>query len=217
MTRKNIQKLVWILFFLGFGCRSKFNDFDRQIYVVEGLERQNAQEEKNSEKRKQPSALNSSIVTIKDGVGILDLVIDRNEFSEVESKFGNQYVRNHFNFKYLEIHYESLGLSFIFDHHSEEIHEIRIQPPFRAITSKGIVLGKSTLQEAMDIYGKAADISGEYATWNIEEELYLCIRYRMKHSFRGIRFCVEKDPSVSKIPVDKTFYLKQKIQKIDLL
>ncbi|WP_078124679.1 hypothetical protein [Leptospira alexanderi] len=214
MTQSNIRKFLWIFFLLGFGCRTKFNDFDRQTYVVEGLKKQNSQEEKIPEKRKQPSVLNSPLITIKDRVGILDLVIGRTQFSEVESKFGNQYIRNHFNFKYLEIHYESLGLSFIFDNYNEEILEIRIQSPFRAITSKGITLGKSTLQEAMDIYGKAGDISGEDAAWNIEEELYLCIRYGFKHSFRDITFCVERDPSVSKIPVDKAFYLKQKIQKI---
>ncbi|WP_078125109.1 hypothetical protein [Leptospira alexanderi] len=217
MTPSNIQKFLWIFCLLGFSCRTKFNDFDRRIYVVEGLKRQNAQEEKISEKRKQTSAPNSPLVTIKDGVGILDLVIDKTQFRDVESKFGNQYIRNHFNDEVIEIHYESLGLSFVFDDHREEIREIKIQPPFLAITSKGIVLGKSTLQEVMDIYGKAADISGEYATWNIEEKLYLCIRYGFKHSFRGIKFCVEKNPSIPENPVDKTFYLKQKIQKIDLL
>ncbi|AXR60170.1 hypothetical protein [Leptospira mayottensis] len=217
MTRKNILKFVWIFFLLGFGCRTKFNDFDRRIYVVEGLKKQNFQEEKIPEKRKPTNAFNSPIVTIKEGVGILDLlVIDKTEFIEVESKFGNQYIRNHFNHEDIEIHYESLGLSFVFDNYSQKILTIGIKSPFPASTSKGIALEKSTLQEAMDVYGKAADISGEYATWNIEKESYLCIGYKFKHSFRKIKFCVEKDPSVSENPVNKTLYLKQKIQRIDI-
>ncbi|ALO27940.1 hypothetical protein [Leptospira borgpetersenii] len=217
MNPWNIPKFAWTLFLFGFGCATNYNNFDKRIYIVEGLKKQNIQEEKIPEKRKHTNVLNSSIVTIKEGVGILELVIDKTRFTEVESKFGNQYARNHFNFEDVEIHYESLGLSFIFDDYRENIREIGIQPPFLAITSKGIVLGKSTLQEVIDVYGKAADISGEYAKWGVEKELYLCIRYGFKHSFRGIKFCVEKNPSIPEYdPANKTFYLKQKIQKIYL-
>nr|EMN51182.1 putative lipoprotein [Leptospira interrogans str. L1207] len=209
MTRINIQKFAWILFLLGFSCRTTSNDFDRKIYVVEGLRKQNLQEEKNSEKQKQPTTLNSPTVTINDRFEILDLTVSESLFKDVESKFGNQYIRNHFNYK--EIDYEFLGLSFVFDNYNEKIREIRIKPPLRAITSRGITLDKSILQEARDTYGKAGNISEEYVTWNIEKKSYLCIRYNFRYSFRNIKFCVEKNPSIPENPVDKTFYLKQKI------
>ncbi|TQE76083.1 hypothetical protein [Leptospira noguchii] len=215
MTRKNIQKFVWILFFLGFGCRTKFNDFDRQIYVVEGLKKQNIQEEKISEKREYANALNSPII-INERFEILDLTVSKSLFKDVESKFGNQYIRNYFNYEDIEINYESLGLSFVFDDYTEKIRKIGIKPPCRATTSRGITLDKSTLQEAIDIYEKATSYySGEYSTWN-KNEPYLCIKYGFRHSFHRIQFCVEKNPSIPENPVDKTFYLKQKIQKIYL-
>ncbi|AVQ11504.1 Putative lipoprotein [Leptospira santarosai] len=211
MTLQNIQKFACILFFLGLGCRTNFNDFDRRIYVVEGLKKQNSQEEKISEQRKHPKHTQLPLVTIQEGIGIPDLLLKKTKFADVESKFGNQYIRNYFNYGVIEIFYESLGLSFIFERYSDEILlEIGIKSPFRAITSKGITLDKSTLQEAMNIYG-------ENATWMLRGEgYYWCIKYKIERS-RGIRFCTEKNPSIPEKPVDKTFYLKQKIQKIDIL
>ncbi|EKR56734.1 hypothetical protein [Leptospira interrogans] len=216
MTRRNIQKFAWILFLLGFSCRTTSNDFDRKIYVVEGLRKQNLQEEKNSEKRKQSTTLNSPIATINDRFEILDLIIYESLFKDVESKFGNQYIRNHFNYKDIEINYESIGVSFVFDNYSEKIHRIRIKPPFRAVTSRGITLDKSTLQEAMGAYEKTMYKPEGHVTLNIEEKPYVCVGYGNFNYYpvRMIYFCVEKNPSIPEKSVDKTFYLNQKIQKI---
>lgn len=128
----------------------------------------------------------------------------------MESKFGNQYIRNYLylNPGEKEIRYESLGLSLIFesDYENALLQEIGMEPPFRAITSKGITLGKNTLQEAIDAYGRES-------IWEIKEESYWCIRYSK------IRFCAEKNPSAFQDeyhPDNKPFYLKQKIQKISI-
>lgn len=77
MTRLNIQKFAWILFLLGLGCRTNFNDFDRRIYVVEGLKKQNPQEEKISEQRKHPKHTQLPLVTIQEGIGIPDLLLKK--------------------------------------------------------------------------------------------------------------------------------------------
>ncbi|KXZ25230.1 hypothetical protein AYB33_08890 [Leptospira santarosai] len=210
MTRLNIQKFAWILFFLGLGCRTNFNDFDRRIYVVEGIKKQNPQEEKISEQRKHPKHTQLPLVTIQEGIEIPDLLLKKTKFEDVESKFGNQYIRNYLylNPGEKEIRYESLGLSLIFesDYENALLQEIGMEPPFRAITSKGITLGKNTLQEAIDAYGRES-------IWEIKEESYWCIRYSK------IRFCAEKNPSAFQDeyhPDNKPFYLKQKIQKISI-
>ncbi|EMY77507.1 hypothetical protein LEP1GSC060_3099 [Leptospira weilii serovar Ranarum str. ICFT] len=208
MTGRNIQNFAYIIFLFGLDCTTNSNDFDRRIYVVEGLKKQNLQEEK----RKQSGAAEVQLATIQEGIGIPDLLLRKTKFAEVESKFGNQYIKNYLYLNEGEksIRYESLGLSLIFrDYEDVLLKEIGMEPPFRAITSKGIVLGKSTLQEAVSVYG------GEI-TWEIKEDSYWCIRYNFKHYDDGIRFCAKKDPSIfpEYHPANKTFYLKQKIQKI---
>ncbi|EMM86102.1 hypothetical protein LEP1GSC039_2150 [Leptospira santarosai str. 2000027870] len=68
------------------------------------------------------------------------------------------------------------------------------------------MIGKNTLQEAIDAYGRES-------IWEIKEESYWCIRYSK------IRFCAEKNPSAFQDeyhPDNKPFYLKQKIQKISI-
>lgn len=196
------------LFLLGLGCRTNFNDFDRRIYVVEGLKKQNFQEEK----RKQSGVVEIQLVTIQEGIGIPDLLLRKTKFAEVEAKFGNQYIKNYLYLNQGEksIRYESLGLSLIFrDYEDVLLKEIGMEAPFRAITSKGIILGKSTLQEAIAVYG-------EETIWEIKEDSYWCILYNFEYSHDRIRFCARKDPSIfpEYDPSNKTFYLKQKIQKI---
>ncbi|WP_078127803.1 hypothetical protein [Leptospira alexanderi] len=214
MNPWNIQKLLWTFLWFGFGCATNYNDFDRRIYVVEGLKKQNTQEETISEKRKQTGISQLPLVTIQEEIGIPNLLLEKTKFSDVEFKFGNQYIKNYLYLNEGEknIRYESLGLSLIFrDSKDFLLKEIGMEPPFQAVTSKGIILGKSTLQEATVVYGGGI-------MWEIKEDSYWCIRYNFKHYNDGIRFCAKKDPSIfpEYDPANKTFYLKQKIQKIDL-
>ncbi|AXR69738.1 hypothetical protein [Leptospira mayottensis] len=204
-----IQKFVWIFFWFGFGCSTNFNDFDRRIYVVEGLKKQNPQEEK----RKQSGAVKTQLVTIQEGIGIPDLLLRKTKFAEVESKFGNQYIKNYLYLNEGEksIRYESLGLSLTFrDYEDILLREISMEFPFQAVTSKGIVLGQSNLEEAVAVYG-------DEIVWE-KEDSYLCIRYNFEYYNNGIKFCVRKNPSI--LPkydlFHKELYLKQKIQRIDI-
>ncbi|UPY79413.1 hypothetical protein FH581_011415 [Leptospira weilii] len=190
MTRKNILEFAWTLFLFGFGCATNYNDFDKRIYIVEGLKKQNIQEEKIPEKRKPNGLSQLQLVTIQEEIGIPNLLLEKTKFSDVELKFGNQYIKN-----YLYLNPGEKGM----------------EPPFQAVTSKGIILGKNTLQEATVVYGGGI-------MWEIKEDSYWCIRYNFKNYDDGIRFCAKKDPSIfpEYDPANKTFYLKQKIQKIYL-
>ncbi|AXR60172.1 hypothetical protein [Leptospira mayottensis] len=214
MTRKNILKFAWTLFLFGFGCATNYNDFDRRIYIVEGLKKQNIQEEKIPEKRKPNGLSQLQLVTIQEEIGIPNLLLEKTKFSDVELKFGNQYIKNYLYLNPGEkgIRYESLGISLIFrDYEDILLREISMEFPFQAVTSKGIILGKNTLQEATVVYGGGI-------MWEIKEDSYWCIRYNFKNYDDGIRFCAKKDPSIfpEYDPANKTFYLKQKIQRIDL-
>ncbi|EMO60355.1 hypothetical protein LEP1GSC133_0575 [Leptospira borgpetersenii serovar Pomona str. 200901868] len=80
MTRKNILKSAWTLFLFGFGCATNYNDFDKRIYIVEGLKKQNIQEEKIPEKRKPNGLSQLQLVTIQEEIGIPNLLLEKPNF-----------------------------------------------------------------------------------------------------------------------------------------
>ncbi|TGK36074.1 hypothetical protein EHQ12_08550 [Leptospira gomenensis] len=195
-------------------CTGGSKKLDPKTYSVEGLKKQKLQSDKIPEQRTQLEVSNTAI--INDRFEFLGISADESVFKDVESKFGNRYIRNHFNYKEIEIAYETLGLIFVFDSYGETIRKIIIKPPFQAVTSRGITLGKSTIQEALDVYEKTMYRPGEWTERKLEEKPHLCLEYGYPRYFppRSISFCAEKNPSLPRKSVDKTFYLHQKIQRI---
>jgi len=93
---------------------------------------------------------------IREGVGIEGIVVGKSTMDDVVKKFGRNYnwITNK-KYSYQMI-YPKLGLSFYIcqTDKRKEIFVIEIKSPYRAKTSRGVVLGQSTVEEIEKIYGK---------------------------------------------------------------
>jgi hypothetical protein len=126
--------------------------------------------------------------------------------SEVKERYGepSSIIKHEYS---TELAYTNLGLSFTCYslEPSSKISELVAVPPSNLRTSKGIMLNRSTMQEAHDIYGEetwyASDLYPDY---------WFC---KFDHA---ITFAITRDKSVPKYPLDKEWALKQKISRIEL-
>lgn len=95
----------------------------------------------------------------REGVGIEGIVVGKSTVPDVEKKFGKDYKwRTHKKYSY-SMAYPKLGLTFYIcqSDKRKEIFDIEIKQPYRAKTGKGIILGKSSLEDIYKIYGKSKD------------------------------------------------------------
>ncbi|HEX9961815.1 MAG TPA: hypothetical protein VGB00_12830, partial [Pyrinomonadaceae bacterium] len=94
---------------------------------------------------------------IREGVGIEGIVVGKSTMDDVIKKFGRDYnwITNK-KYSY-QMTYAKLGLSFYICQADKrkQIFDIEIKQPYRAKTSKGIILGKSTVEDIYKIYGKS--------------------------------------------------------------
>ncbi|MCB1025023.1 MAG: hypothetical protein KDB79_11560 [Acidobacteria bacterium] len=93
---------------------------------------------------------------VKEGVGFDGLRVGRSTRSDIIRKYGRDF-RFLKNGKYsYQMKYKN-GLSFYYCQSDkvQQIFDIEIRAPFKAKTSKGITLSKSTVSDVRRIYGKA--------------------------------------------------------------
>lgn len=103
-----------------------------------------------------PTPTVKGLKVIKEGVGIDGISVGRSTSKEVIKKFGKVY-RWEINKKYsYQMTYDTAGVSFYFcqNDKTEEIFLIEIKSPYKGKTSRGVTLGKSSLEETKKIYGK---------------------------------------------------------------
>ena len=93
---------------------------------------------------------------ITDGFGVNGIIVGRSTMSDVVSRYGEDFELVEHNKYSYEAKYMGMGLSFFYCYTDEEkkIFSIKIKPPFHGITSRGIIVGESTLQDVFDLYGK---------------------------------------------------------------
>lgn len=93
---------------------------------------------------------------IREGVGIEGIIVGKSTMDDVVKKFGKDYnwITNK-KYSY-QMAYPKLGLSFYICQADKrkEIFVIEIKPPYRARTSRNVVLGQSTVEDIEKIYGK---------------------------------------------------------------
>ncbi|HEY0048403.1 MAG TPA: hypothetical protein VGB68_03900 [Pyrinomonadaceae bacterium] len=92
----------------------------------------------------------------KEGVGIEGIVVGKSTMDDVIKRFGRDYNWTT-NKKYsYQMTYPKLGLSFYICQADKrkEIFVIEIKSPYRAKTSRGVVLGQSTVEDIEKTYGK---------------------------------------------------------------
>ncbi len=100
----------------------------------------------------------------REGVGIEGLRVGSSTMTDVVKKFGKNYQTKKFGAYSTAITYPKLGLAFYMcqTDKNKQIFDIEIRAPYQVKTGKGIILGKSTLQDIQKIYGKKKDDDLEY-------------------------------------------------------
>ncbi len=107
-------------------------------------------------KNKEPA---EKIKIVKEGVGFDGLTVGKSTRADVVKKYGKDYKWiAHKKYSY-QMAYPKLGLSFYIcqSDKKQQIFDIEIRAPFAARTSRGVVLGKSTVDDIYKLYGRSKD------------------------------------------------------------
>lgn len=93
----------------------------------------------------------------REGAGIEGITVGSSTADSVIKKFGKNYVKQTHGKYSFAISYPKLGIVFYYcqTDKSKEIFDIELRSPYKAKTSKGIILGKSTVADVKKIYGKS--------------------------------------------------------------
>lgn len=93
---------------------------------------------------------------VREGIGIEGITVGKSTMDDVEKKFGKDYAWV-VNKKYsYQMTYAKLGLSFYIcqSDKKKQIFDIEIRAPYKAKTTRGIILGQSTVEDIEKAYGK---------------------------------------------------------------
>ncbi|MDQ3798745.1 MAG: hypothetical protein M3384_04790 [Acidobacteriota bacterium] len=111
----------------------------------------------NAQKSKPAAAAQQKLNVVREGVGIEGVVVGKSTMDEVVKKFGKDYKWAAHKKYSFSMSYPNLGLTFYMcqSDKRKQIFDIEIKQPYRAKTSRGIILGKSTVADIYKIYGKS--------------------------------------------------------------
>ena len=107
-------------------------------------------------KRKTNTKSKDNPVIVKEGKGMTGITVGRSTMDDVIKKFGKEY-RWIVNKKYsFQMNYYRLGIAFYMcqSDPKKQIFVIEMKSPYKVKTSRGIVLGKSTVEDVEKTYGK---------------------------------------------------------------
>ncbi len=102
---------------------------------------------------------------VRDGRSIGAIKIGTSTESNVIENYGSQYrLVDHQKYSN-EMIYEKTGLSFYYCYNDpkKEIFLVNMTLPYRAKTSKGIILGKSTLEDVFSVYGSSLESTAGFS------------------------------------------------------
>ena len=138
------------------------------------------------------------------GLGIEGITVGYSTRNSVTSKYGDDYVLiEHNNYSY-EIRYRDTGKSFWYRYHDPEqrIFSIGLRRESRAFTGRGIVVGRSSLQDVFNAYGKS-----EFSTSSAEETWFV--------EYQGIKFHIEYKSTDNRLIVPEKL-LKRRVIEIEI-
>lgn len=101
---------------------------------------------------------------VVEGESFDGILIGKSTADDVIATYGADYkLINHNNYSY-EMIYKNLGLAFYYCQAdpNKEIFVVGIEPPFRATTKSGIILGESTIADLFQIYGTTSATSSGF-------------------------------------------------------
>lgn len=142
------------------------------------------------------SQTQSQVDRIKDGIGLGEILIGVSSTADVEARYGTKYKllnRNDYSYR---MDYADLGLAFYYCLKDEK-KRIFLVELHQGVSSKGIIVGQSTLRDVFRIYGKS---SGEQTDI---------------HEYEGIQFYMEHDPTAG--ARDSAARLDKKVVEIDIV
>ena len=95
----------------------------------------------------------SQVGPIKDGIGLGEILIDVSTAADVEARYGTKYeLKNRNDYSY-RMDYTDSGRAFYYCYQDPK-KKIFLVEVHDGITSKGIVIGKSTMKDVVATYGK---------------------------------------------------------------
>ena len=100
----------------------------------------------------------SNYKVAKEGIGVEGITVGKSTKRDVEKKFGKNYkwVKNK-NYSFQMVYRGGISFYICQTDKRQEIFDIEMRAPYKAKTSKGIVLRESTLEDIEKIYGKSKD------------------------------------------------------------
>lgn len=157
------------------------------------------------------NTFSSQFEAITEGVGIGGIIVGISTMSDVIATYGEGFKLVEHNKYSYEAKYNKLGLSFYYCYRDEEkrIFSIKIKPPSTGMTSKGIIVGESTLQDVFDLYGKVEP----YTTTARETWVF---------KYQGVEFNIDYDSDLNgltdeipeKILKKKIIYLSVRVASL---
>lgn len=103
------------------------------------------------------------VKVVKEGIGFDGITVGKSTQADVIKKFGKNYkLKTHKKYSYQMIYPNGISFYICQTDKRKQIFDIEIRVPFEARTSKGITLGKSTLEDIYKIYGRNRDGGLQY-------------------------------------------------------
>lgn len=105
----------------------------------------------------------NKIKVVQEGVGFDGIRVGKSTQADVIRKFGKNYkLKTHKKYSYQMIYPNGVSFYICQTDKRKQIFDIELRAPFEARTSRGITLGKSTLQDIQKIYGRNRDGGLQY-------------------------------------------------------
>jgi hypothetical protein len=103
----------------------------------------------------------NKIKVVTEGVGFDGIRVGKSTQADVVKKFGKNYkFKTHKKYSYQMIYPGGLSFYICQSDKRQQIFDIELRAPFEAQTSKGIILGKSTLEDIYKTYGEKSKDKG---------------------------------------------------------
>ncbi len=103
------------------------------------------------------------IKVVKEGIGFDGIVVGRSTENDVVKKLGKNFkLKKHKKYSAQMIYPNGASFYYCLSDKRRQIFDIELREPFEGKTSRGITLGKSTLEDVQKIYGKNRDGGLQY-------------------------------------------------------
>jgi hypothetical protein len=145
------------------------------------------------------------LVYAAEGIGIDGVAVGHSTMETVAARYGKEFKLVEHGTNSYEMEYSDLGFSFWYRHEDpqKKIYSITLKPPCQCFTARGILVGKSTLQDVFNAYGESK-LSA------------ITVRDSWTVQYPGVEFYVEYDPKDSSSETPRSL-MKRKVTAIDIV